>query len=96
MNGTEDRMAAHLHRALADPEQTVMLASLDAKGGMTRQTRTVRVQDLVTLAQSLLSEAADQMDEIAAPSAEEEDTLDLLRDVLSLLPDPHADEDAAP
>jgi hypothetical protein len=92
MSTTEDRMAEHLRQALADPEQTVVVASLDAKCGMVRQARTARTQDLVTLGQSLLSEAADRLEEIEDPSAEDKYMLHLLRDVVEVLPDPLADE----
>lgn len=95
MTTTDERMADHIRQALANPDATVLVASLDAQGGMVRQLRTTRITDLVDLAQSLLSEARDHWEGLDELTPEQETMLDNVSDALFSLPDPLEDKPAA-
>ena len=87
----------HLEAAIAMPDQTIILASLDDKRGMVMQAATTRPQDLVAAARSLLEQAMELLeDEVFAIDDEAIDARDgvvmLLDEVLGMLPDPNADE----
>lgn len=90
---------SHLEAALARPNETIILATLDDQRSMAMQTATQRPQDLIDVARSLLDEA---MSRLQAELADEdgndqgddprEQLVSTLDEVLGLLPDPHADE----
>ena len=89
----------HLEAAIAKPDQTIILASLDDKRGMVMQAATTRPQDLVDAARSLIDQAKERLeDEVFAEDGDDEaveardDLVTLLDDVLAMLPDPNADE----
>lgn len=89
----------HLEAAIAKPDQTIILASLDDKRGMVMQAATTRPQDLLDAARSLIDQAKERLeDEVFAEDGDDEaveardDLVTLLDDVLGMLPDPHADE----
>lgn len=87
----DEHFATHLDRSAADPGQTVVLISMDDKGGMVCQTRGVRARDFVMAAQSLLSQAADILD-VDDPTPVDEDLLGMVQEALNALPDGHLDE----
>jgi hypothetical protein len=86
------RWTQHLATALGAGDDTLILASLSADGGMVRQSRIRRPRDLVALAQSLLDEARDLLD-VEEISDEDDTLLGQVQDALHALPDPLADED---
>ena len=57
------RWRTHLDKALESPGETIILASLDGKGGMVLQVGGTRPQDLVDVARSLLEQARDQLEQ---------------------------------
>lgn len=88
----ETMFPTNLTRALADPAMTIILVTLDDKGGLVCQVRSQRPRDLVMAAQSLLSQATDLLDtEII--TMEDDVLLAQAQRALDELPDPHADED---
>lgn len=82
---------SHLEAALAKPGETVILASLDDKRGMVMQAATVRPQDLVDAARSLLEQAKDRLEDDQIDD-EHADMLERLNAALDELPDPNADD----
>jgi len=90
----------HLEAAIAKPDQTIILASLDDKRGMVMQAATTRPQDLVDAARSLLEQAMERIqDELAAEDNggsqgddPREEMVSLLDEVMMMLTDPNADE----
>jgi hypothetical protein len=91
----DDDFHTHLGRALADADQTVIVASVDATG-LVCQTRTVRTRDLVAAARSLLSQASDLLDDAGDEATGEEmdeddaELLDQVTAALAELPDDDA------
>jgi hypothetical protein len=90
---------SHLEAALAKPGETVILASLDDKRGMVMQAATVRPQDLIDAARSLLEQAMERIqDELSAEDGDDqgddprEQMVSTLDEVLGMLPDPNADD----
>jgi hypothetical protein len=87
MSEADDRAAGwrkHLDTGLAQPDDTLVLATLDAKGGMMMQVRGTRPRDLMDLARSLLEQADSALDSI--PGAEAEDLQEVCADALAILP----------
>jgi hypothetical protein len=52
-----------LNQAMAKPDDTIIVATMDAQGGMTMTVRSIRTIDLVQVARSLLEQAKDRTQE---------------------------------
>jgi hypothetical protein len=90
---------SHLDGALGRPGETIILATLDAERGMSMQTATVRPQDLVDAARSLIDQAIDlTQKELDAEDGNDqgddprEEQIALWQEALDLLPDPNEDQ----
>ena len=93
---TDDLYLAHLKRALEEPGESIILITLDGRGGLCAQTRCERPADLVQAARTLLSQAEDILDSRSMTVDEQDgddDLLEAVRSALEELPDPDADED---
>jgi hypothetical protein len=86
----DQHFQSHLATALAAPDQSIILMSLDAQASLVSQTRIIRTRDLVLAAQSLLSQAQDLLEDEHAETADD-DLLEQVQAALDCLPDPHAD-----
>lgn len=88
----------HLDAALARSGETIILASLDGKGGMVMQAATTRPMDFVNAARSLLEQAMERtQEELAADGDDQgddarEQLVSTIDEILGMLPDPHADD----
>lgn len=89
----------HLDAALARPGETIILASLDDKGGMVMQAGTTRPLDFIHAARSLLEQAMERIqEELAAEDGDDqgddprEQLVSTIDEILGMLPDPHADD----
>jgi hypothetical protein len=90
---------SHLEAALTTPGETVILASLNEQRDMVMQAATTRPRDLIDAARSLLEQAMERIqDELMAEDGDSqgddprEQMVSTLDEVISMLPDPHADD----
>lgn len=82
MSNFDEHVMAHLNKALLSPGYTVVAASVDLCGGLICTVRSQRVEDLVQVARSLLSQAQDEMED----SDDTNPLLECVTDALACLP----------